>query len=296
MTAPFPFSNNHFLFIQTRTSLNHRSNQERSNTMIPHTNGDSNGILAGPTRYLIPVDEKTPTDAAEKMLVHFFKCTKFRSQCYWSGDSCSEFIEHTRSRHPEGEIWCIYCSLPHEDQKVMYKTGKALADHIITAHGFRIYQCNLCVYRAAYLEHLELHHATYHNSSYLNAIENPELAYTASQSRIYKCSQIYFGPKPNEDIFYLTKRAAKINSGTGKYQCFYCNFMDLERYRVYLHISKVHPDVPMLVNDHIDEEDIIEVTVVNSEGLSVSLPDDLKAGKSHRLHICPFIKLIFSRC
>ncbi|KAG0445559.1 hypothetical protein HPB47_013916 [Ixodes persulcatus] len=111
----------------------------------------------------------------------FFKCTLV--DCKFTSDTRRPFFDHLGAHTVKelGALLCIYCS-----QK--FEAIFALLEHMVSCHGQRRYQCGWCLYRSAFLIHLQIHHHHFHHEKKVLFFKCPNIpAESPSKSFAGQC-------------------------------------------------------------------------------------------------------------
>ena len=106
----------------------------------------------------IPIIDYKSTELltkSEKQLSKFFKCCSKESidsneKCFWSSNDVNQFKKHIQTSHKS--VVCGYClsDKPSTEEIASFAAEDAdqLIEHLIGIHGQRIFQCNICQFRA----------------------------------------------------------------------------------------------------------------------------------------------------
>lgn len=99
----------------------------------------------------------------EKKLAKFFKCPFKDENCFFTTDLVKRFLKHMKLHQNHKEFKCIYCDLiikQNNDSKEEFIANYIA--HINDNHFQRIFQCNLCIYRAIKWEYVLIHQIICH--------------------------------------------------------------------------------------------------------------------------------------
>lgn len=134
-------------------------------------------------------------------------------------------------------VICVYC----DDIRDPAAKKRSIPDHLTHTnyvHPFRIYQCSLCLYRAARIVNVKLHQSFFHSGN--------------ANAAIIVCRRVIEGPHLNEDMFFQVWRTGRLNKNKGRFQCLYCSYMNADQALVYAHCSRTHPDYMQCAYDDKD--------------------------------------------
>ncbi|KAI1293506.1 hypothetical protein HDE_06321 [Halotydeus destructor] len=217
------------------------------------------------------ITDVSALDATQVKLCHFFKCTYDFKQCYWTGNGYDMYMRHMKNKHGDAKYFCYMCEAPEKKNKIMMEREE-LFDHIVYNHGFRVFQCNLCLYRAARITHVEIHHCTNHPENYDAAVENKK-DFVGVPSAVVICERTVCGPHPNEEVFFLHYRSLRVNKQLKfpHYQCLYCEFVAVEQLDVFQHIAESHRDFPLCLYDPTDNIEVLDGVETNGDSSIFSL-------------------------
>ena len=176
----------------------------------------------------------------EKKLKKFFKCCQFMNQCFYTSDDLSTFIYHLQSKHLNCEIFCVYCYQTHYEWQSTFSSPYELVLHMIYYHPFRIFQCNLCLFRAPSTTHIHFHQANYHGSQY--RLTKTKQTTQLKTCKIIVCKQIVFGPFPHYSIFLENFIVNKFKNDSESFHCFYCQFKSQDELLTCFHVCQFHTD------------------------------------------------------
>ncbi|XP_054165968.1 uncharacterized protein LOC128963482 [Oppia nitens] len=205
--------------------------------------------------------------STELRLRRWFKCTRFEDKCFATRNGSQQFIQHLVDKHNDHKLFCLYCSPISGSDSKNYFLHEDLVEHIRSEHCYRLFQCNLCLYRSITADHIVIHQQSVHSRNFeetiatnINNEEQPQLngdehkvsvngddKSVIKECKILECTQLAETEVPDVDYFYHKYRYKRLNSELNAHQCLYCPYMDTNKEELYAHSVAAHPDYPIMV-------------------------------------------------
>jgi hypothetical protein len=195
----------------------------------------------------------------ELMLVAFFKCSVY--DCSFYSNDKKRFVKHLQ-KHEGHTLYCVYCDNPNETNKRIWKADEEYAEHLVSCHGHRVYQCNKCVYRTRSKVFLEMHLSNGHPQ--LNSSRLADDAHFSTEDCVLKgpCLMECANLTENEIRRLITNRQKERKSTTsmvaGRLQCLYCDESTADRHLLLLHMCRSHLDAEAIYIDFLSPKLILK--------------------------------------
>jgi hypothetical protein len=232
-------------------NINNNSIENSVQELIPRFVGHYRRLPDEKISQIIEINSETNQSLVDKKFCDFFKCTKNlinsenrdqnNGKCFATRNTQLLFTKHLNEKHPNEELFCIYCYPEVNDRTTVKKNynHRYLVKHMFKRHRFRRYQCNQCLYRALTEDHLNIHQSLTHES---NSDQNV--------CKIFKCLPINGeNSVPNLYYYYNRYKTERFNTD-GKnetlFQCLYCDFMNEDLKQVINHCVDKHLDYPIM--------------------------------------------------
>jgi hypothetical protein len=237
--------------IDKNINNNNNSIENSVQQLIPRFVGHYRRLPDEKISEIIEINSETNQSLVDKKFCDFFKCTKNfintenrdqnNGKCFATRNTELLFTKHLNEKHPNEELFCIYCYPEVNDRTTVKKNynHRYLVKHMIKRHRFRRYQCNQCLYRALTEDHLNIHQSLTHESNSDQKV-----------CKIFKCLPISGeNSVPNLYYYYNRYKTERFNTD-GKnetlFQCLYCDFMNEDLKQVINHCVDKHLDYPIM--------------------------------------------------